>query len=169
MHRLTQIQIEGEISDAFPQGKRSEIAGNAHIYPSVMLGWLNPDDERKSPWYQVLAVQAELDEAYPKIGDKVWAAIDRLREAGRPAKLNIGTSELPSLLLMEIRQCGTVIQEASTAIADGRIDKREAEHLIEVLKVLQVDVQGSLDGLHQLLGEIAVSGQRSAVSTRGRD
>jgi hypothetical protein len=160
MH-FTQVQIESELSDAFPQGKRSVIAGNAHIYPSVLLGWFNPDDERKSPHYQVLAVQAELDELYPETGDRVWQTMNRLREAGQPARLNLGTAELPSLLLMEICHCGTAIQEVSTAIADGRIDKREAEHLIDVLKALETDIARSLEGLHQLLGEMAVERNRS--------
>jgi hypothetical protein len=161
---FTQPEIEKEISNVVPHGSRENIARRTGIYPSVVSGWFNPDDERKSPHFTTLLVQNDLDNNEPEVGEQVWQTICRLREAGQPAQLHLSTSELPSLLLTKIRGCGVAIQEASTAIADGKIDKREAERLITVGTQLKADLDLCLEGLHQLLGELASGNSLRKVS-----
>lgn len=84
--KFTQYDIEGELSDAVPNGIKNDIARVTGIYPSVVTGWFNRDDERKSPQYQMLQIQAALDNLYPEIGEAHWNTLERLREANKPAR-----------------------------------------------------------------------------------
>lgn len=84
MLTLTQNDIEKELSDAVPHGLRKAVARLTQTYESVVYAWLNADDERKSPAFQQLAIQAALDEIDPEIGEAYWQRFCALREASRP-------------------------------------------------------------------------------------
>jgi hypothetical protein len=147
MNNLTQIEIEEQLSEAIPHGIRSEIAGLAHIYPSVFYGWLNPDDERKSPWYTVLAVQAEMDENFPDAGEKAWRAMNRLREVGRSG-IDVGSGDdLPKMLLTDVGDLANAIREISKDIADGVVSEKEAQRLIETMSRIKDDAAAAIGRL----------------------
>jgi hypothetical protein len=84
--KLTQIQVETQLSDNLPHGMREDIARETGKYPSVVSGWFNPDDERKSPYFTVLLIQAAIDNLDPDIGDIIWNVMTSMREASRPAR-----------------------------------------------------------------------------------
>lgn len=84
---FTQNDIERELSDTIPQGKRREIAQIARLGESIVYGYLNPDDERKSPAYLLLSMQSAMDEIDPAMGDAHWNKLADLRSASRPATI----------------------------------------------------------------------------------
>jgi hypothetical protein len=149
--KFTQEEIEGELSDVVSRGKRKDIAAGTGIYPSVVSGWFNPDDERKSPHFTVLFVQDYLDNTAPQVGDAVWAVMNRIREANRNV---IAKAEVPlvSQILADVRTAAEFIQECSIAIADGSLTKSETQRLITALGHLQKDTGALLKTLHGHLG-----------------
>ena len=82
--KFSQIEIESELSDAVPNGIKNDIARVTGTYPAIMMAWFNRDDERKSPQFQTLQIQAALDGLNPQIGEAHWQALTRLREASKP-------------------------------------------------------------------------------------
>ncbi len=86
--RFTQNEIERELSDMIPQGRRREIAREARLGESIVYGYLNPDDERKSPAYLLLSMQAAMDEIDPAMGDAHWNKLTALRAASKPMALS---------------------------------------------------------------------------------
>jgi len=84
--QLTQNDIEKTLADVLPNGKRKEIARLTHTYESVLYGYLNPDDERKSPAFQQLAIQAAIDEIDPEMGERYFQAFCALRAASLPIR-----------------------------------------------------------------------------------
>lgn len=82
--RFTQFEIESAISDSIPRGLRKQVAAKTHIYESVLYGFLNEHDERKSPQYQTLTIQAALDELDAEAGEKHWRTLDGLRSMNKP-------------------------------------------------------------------------------------
>jgi hypothetical protein len=83
---FSQYEIESELSDAVPNGIKTEIARKTGIYPAIVDAYFNRDNERKSPQFQTLQMQAAMDELHPEIGERHWRTLERLREAGKPAK-----------------------------------------------------------------------------------
>ncbi len=97
---FTQTEVERELSDAVPHGMRDGIARVTGIYPAIVCAWFNPNDERKSPQFTVLQMQAALDELCPADGDAHWNKLCAMREASRPHQSSRGLSidhELGSL------------------------------------------------------------------------
>lgn len=82
----TQEEIEKEIADVMPHGTREVIARGTGIYPKIVDAYFNPFDERKSPHFTVLHMQATLDRDQPEIGEAVWQKLNALRDASRPAR-----------------------------------------------------------------------------------
>lgn len=91
--RFAQSEIEGQLSDIVPRGVRRDLAAATGIYESVMYGYYNADDERKSPAFCLLLIQAALDEHHSDIGDLHWQTICSIREAGRGAIDSDGLDE----------------------------------------------------------------------------
>jgi len=93
MQRYSQNEIESQLSDAVPtRGLRREIARRTGIYESVIYGYFNADDPRKSPQFETLFIQAELDGADPAIGESHWQTMCAIREANKG-----GISEIANL------------------------------------------------------------------------
>jgi len=84
---FTQTEVESRLSDAMPDGTREDIARETGIYPGIVRGWINPDDERKSPFFTVLQIMAALDRVRPAVGSRVWQEMCAMREASRPATM----------------------------------------------------------------------------------
>lgn len=151
----TQIEIERELSDAVPHGIREDIARKAHLYPSVFYGWMNPDDERKSPQYSTLLVQSVLDNCYPEAGEKHWQSLCRLREAGKPVSGTSCEGNLVGTLLTGIRRSASLIDEIGKAIEDGQVDEKEAYRLLSLLKEVKDHADRASDDLKLHLTAIA--------------
>lgn len=85
---FTQEQIERELADLLPHGMREGIAKGTGIYAKIVDAFFNPHDERKSPHFSVLHIQAVVDALDPETGDALWAKLTELREASmaRPVK-----------------------------------------------------------------------------------
>ncbi len=81
---FTQEEIEKELSDSVPHGMREGIARSTGLYPAVVAAWFNPHDERKSPQFTVLQIQAALDNLSPADGEEHWQKMCAMREASRP-------------------------------------------------------------------------------------
>jgi hypothetical protein len=88
MLALTQNEIESQISDTVPHGKRRDVARLTGTYESVMYAYFNADDARKSPQFETLAIQAALDEL--GLGDEHWNVLCRLREVSKPQRVENG-------------------------------------------------------------------------------
>lgn len=86
MIRFTQNEIEHPLSDAVPRGIRKEVARITGLYESVVYGYFNADDERKSPAFCLLLIQAALDHAAPEVGEAHWQHIVRFRELSKPVE-----------------------------------------------------------------------------------
>lgn len=76
----TQEQIEKALSDILPHGIREGIAKGTGIYPKIIDAYFNPYDERKSPHFTVLHIQAVIDALDPATGDALWQRMNELRE-----------------------------------------------------------------------------------------
>lgn len=83
---FTQIEIEQELSDVVPHGMRKTIAQITGIYPAIVSAYFSPDNERKSPQYETLSIQAALDQENPEVGEAHWQKMCALREASLPAR-----------------------------------------------------------------------------------
>ena len=83
--KFTQSETEMQLNDAVPNGLKREISRRTGIYESIVYAYFNPHDERKSPQFQTLHIQAALDELNPEVGDAHWQAMERIREANKPA------------------------------------------------------------------------------------
>lgn len=83
---FTQVEIEQELSDTIPHGMRKAIARITGIYPAIVSAYFSPDNERKSPMYETLAIQAALDQENPEVGEAHWKKFCALREASLPAR-----------------------------------------------------------------------------------
>lgn len=82
--KLTQNQIESELSDIVPRGIRRDVARITQIYESTIYAMFNADDERKSAMFYFLQIQAALDEINGEVGEAHWLAMCRFRELSRP-------------------------------------------------------------------------------------
>jgi hypothetical protein len=85
---LTQNQIESQLSDTVPHGKRRDVARLTGTYESILYAYFNADDPRKSPQFETLAIQAALD--HLGLGDEHWNAMCRLRDVSRPQSVECG-------------------------------------------------------------------------------
>ena len=111
--KFTQSEIEKELANTVPNGIKRDIARETHIYESIVYAYFNPYDERKSPQFQTLQIQAALDELHPEVGEAHWQALERLREASKPAsksglclktetaKLGMETADVSRVVLTE--------------------------------------------------------------------
>ncbi len=82
--KFTQDEIENTIGDLVPRGLRKEVAAKTATYPSVMYGYFNGDDPRKSPWFETLVMLDGLNELDPAVADAVWHQIEAFYQASRP-------------------------------------------------------------------------------------
>lgn len=86
MNNFTQIEIEQKLSEIVPYGYREEVARITGIYPKIVAAYFSPDNERKSPAFCFLLIQAALDEIDAEVGEAHWQAVARFREMSRPQK-----------------------------------------------------------------------------------
>lgn len=78
--RITQYEVEKELGKIVDDVCRQDIAASTGIYPTVVYGYFNPNDERKSPYFETLLIQAHVDAKNPECGARLWEAMNRLRE-----------------------------------------------------------------------------------------
>jgi len=138
----TQEQIEKKLSDVVPHGMREEIAKGTGIYPKIVDGYFNPQDERKSPHFTVLHIQSVLDNRSPDVGEAVWQTLCALREAGKPMELRTGR-DIAETLTDKITNDASTTTLLIDAIKDGRVDVREAAKI-------QVAIRRERDNLDEL-------------------
>lgn len=131
--QYTQEQVENKIANVMPHGVREIVAKGTGIYPKIVDAYFNPNDERKSPHFQTLHIQAVLDNdpQFPGVGDAVWAEMCAMREASRPGVS--GQISLIDALIQKLASDSDTSQELATAIADGRIDPNERKRLIPLI------------------------------------
>lgn len=113
---FTQEEIEKELSDAVPHGMREGIARVTGLYPAVVAAWFNPSDERKSPMFTVLQIQAALDQLSPADGEDHWQRICVLREASRPH----GVTKEPLCVDHEMGRLSKEIADIIVAKCEGK-------------------------------------------------
>lgn len=140
--RFTQPDVEKELSDAIPFGMREEIARGTGIYPKIVDAYFNPNDERKSPHFQVLHIQSVLDERDPSIGDAVWDKLNALRDAGRPVTLK--TAELD--IDRELGNLSKDITEVIVAKCEGKPLTAQLEQIAEAKRQIDIYEQAVIGG-----------------------
>jgi len=82
--KYTREEIDGDIGDLVPRGLRKDLAASTGVYPSVMYGYFNGDDERKSPWSTTLFLFEKLRQLDDAVGNAVYERFCAFYEAGRP-------------------------------------------------------------------------------------
>jgi hypothetical protein len=122
--QLTQNDIEKTLADVLPNGKRKEIARLTHTYESVLYGYLNPDDERKSPAFQQLAIQAAIDEIDPEMGERYFQAFCALRATSLPVRFKTH--------LCPTRELGNLSKEFTDVVVAKCEGKPEPEQRREI-------------------------------------
>ena len=141
---FTQEQIEKEIADEMPHGIREVIAKGTGIYPKIVDAYLNPHDERKSPHFTVLHIQAVLDRDAPEIGEAVWQKMCALREGSRHHRFETK----PLSIDRELGNLSKEITDVIVAKCEGRPlssqlrEIAEAERQIEKYKSAVLDQVG---------------------------
>lgn len=120
---FTQSEVERELSDAIPHGRRRDIARLTGIYEAVIYGYLNPDDERKSPAFQLLLMQSAMDEIDPTMGEAHWQKICAMREGSKPQRFEL-------VRLSVDHEMGNLSKE----IADVIVAKCEGRPVVDQLK-----------------------------------
>jgi len=147
--KLHQEEIERQLSDAMPHGVREIIARGTGIYPKIVDAYFNPYDERKSPHFTVLHIQAVLDRECPEIGEAVWRRLCSMRDASRPPQTPATpaerlTASLTDKVTTDARTTALIIEAA----ADGSIDNRERMTLRDAITA----ERQNLDRIEQMLG-----------------
>ena len=107
-----------------PSGTREAIARETGIYAGVIRGYFNADDERKSPHFQVLHIQAVLDAMPSEVGERVWAEMCSMREASRPVTLD--------LRLDTTHELGSMSKEVADVVVAHCQNKPVGEQLREI-------------------------------------
>jgi hypothetical protein len=132
--KFNQYDIETAISDTIPHGVRKQVAAITQIYPSMLYGMLNPDDERKSYQFGTLQIQSALDQIDINIGDRHWTQLEWFREMGKPLicqgkSVSVETGKLA-------KEVADVIHTYCTGknLADQLKEIIEAERQIETTK-----------------------------------
>lgn len=140
---FTQEEIEKELADQLPHGTREDIAKGTGIYGKIVDAYFNPFDERKSPHFTVLHIQAVLDAKHPEIGDALWAKMNALRESSKPHAF------LPTLSIdHELGNLSKEITDVIVAKCEGKPlstqlrEIGEAERQIEKYKSAVLDQVG---------------------------
>jgi hypothetical protein len=132
--KFNQFDIESAISDIIPHGLRKQIAATTQLYPSMLYGMLNADDERKSFQFGTLQIQSALDQIDINIGDRHWTQLEWFREMGKPLicqgkSVSVETGKLA-------KEVADVIHTYCTGknLADQLKEIIEAERQIETTK-----------------------------------
>lgn len=81
---FTQAEIERRIADKVPHGMRRDIARTARIGESIVYGWFNPDDERKSPFYLTLSMLAAGLAEHPVETEELFQEFCKMYEQCKP-------------------------------------------------------------------------------------
>lgn len=143
----SQNEIESELSDAVPHGIRRQIARDTGIYESVIYGYFNPDDERKSPHFTVLQIQAALDNSDDPVavqaGENLWQKMCILRQMSMPRR------ESDLCIDEEISKHA---QEATDVVVARLGNKSLYRQLIEVneaAKAIESTRQAILEAIHK--------------------
>jgi hypothetical protein len=147
MH-FTQPEIEGQIAAELPYGMPENIARGCGLYPSNVHAWLNQNDERKSPWFTVLLVQAYLDIEHPETGERVWQKVNEIRNASMPVKES--AEDIHGALLRKVGSSGALIKQIVKTLEDGQIDSEERFILLSMLKEVQAETSAAIDRLEKL-------------------
>ena len=82
MH-FTQAETETRLANTVPNGIKRDVARHTGLYEAIVYAWFNPHDERKSPMFKTLQIQAALDEINPEAGEAHWQEMKHMREANR--------------------------------------------------------------------------------------
>ena len=90
--RVTQYEVESEIGEVVGDICRRDIAAQTGTYPTVMYAYFNPNDERKSPQFETLRIQAALDAKDAETGERHWRKLCELRERSLTAHTQITPS-----------------------------------------------------------------------------
>ncbi len=149
--QLTQEDVEKALADVLPHGSRETIAKGTGIYPAIVSAFFNPYDERKSPHFTVLHIQAVLDRECPDIGDALWLKMSALREASKPKRVspddvNVSVAEK---VTNDARTTSLMIEAAK----DGKIDHGEAMQIRQSIAA----ERDNLDRLESFLPTEAVN------------
>ncbi len=132
--QFTQEQVEKEIADVMPHGVREVIAKGTGIYPKIVDAYYNPHDERKSPNFTVLHVQAVLDVREPAVGDAVWKKMCALREASVPRQILTA----PLCIDRELGNLSKEITDVIVAKCEGRTFTDQLREIHEAEKQLAI-------------------------------
>lgn len=147
---MHQEEIERQLSDAMTHGTREVIARGTGIYPKIVDAYFNPYDERKSPHFTVLHIQAVLDRECPEIGEAVWRRMCAMRDASRPHDPGVSqAARLTGSLADKVQTAARTTSMIIEAARDGRIDKKEAMEVREAIAAERLN----LDEIEQMLGD----------------
>jgi len=83
---FTQEEIEKELSDKLPHGKRREVAKVSGLGESYLKRQFNPDDETASSAFRTLQVVCALDEIDANLGEAFWQSLAKFRELSQKRK-----------------------------------------------------------------------------------
>lgn len=87
---FTQEQVEKELGDVVPHGARESIARATGIYPAIVSAYFSASNERKSPQFETLLMQAALDNSDDPqeviAGENLWQKMCLLRQMSMPRR-----------------------------------------------------------------------------------
>lgn len=118
--KFSKEEIETELGEFVPHGKRVQIARLSGVGESYLKRQLNPDDEIASCFFTTLRIACAFDEIDEALGNEFWEAICRFRE------------------LSKERLSGRVIDLAEET---GKLNKEIAEFVMAKLKNEPIDKQ----------------------------
>ncbi len=121
--KFRQDMIENDIGELVPRGLRKEVAARTAIYKTIVYGYFNGDDPRKSPWFETILVMDALFACDPQAADAVWRKINEYVDASRPR------TNAPATLDVD-RELGNLSKEFSDII----VAKCENQPLTEIVR-----------------------------------
>lgn len=135
-----QTEIEKGLADTVPHGMREGVARVTGIYPAIVSAYFSPDNERQSPAFRLLMIQAALDELSPADGEAHWQKIVEFREGSRRHEYKSGplsvehelgnlSKEFTDIIVAKCEGKPVVEQLREIADAERQITKyKEAVH-----------------------------------------
>lgn len=122
---FTQSDVEGRIADKVSRGMRRDIAKTARIGESIVYGWFNPDDERKSPFFLALSMLAAGLSEHPVETEELFQEFCTMYEECKPLPFNPKGPNVD-------RELANLSQEFTDVIVAKCEGKTEAEQRHEI-------------------------------------
>ena len=142
MLNFTQEEVERELSDKLPHGRRTDIARASGIAESTIKRQFNADDhEATSCAFRLLQIQCAYDSIDPQEAEEFWQTLVKFRELSKPpqnspiACLNAETGklnkEIGEFIAAKLENKPFVIQMKELLDAERQLEKTKQTLIAE--------------------------------------